>query len=451
MEEMSEALMAEASPRDLVACEPPRSTWALCLRREDERMFEGRAKAEIDVRESLRFEEVELPAIAPDEVLVGVMASAINHNTVWSACFQPVSTFRFLDQLSSAAGGERHHLNRHIVGSDGAGVVVRVGEAVRKWHVGDPVVIHPLYVDEQDPLAGSPGMLPSNQRAWGYETNFGGLAHYTVVKATQLLPKPAFLSWEEAGCNTLCLMTAYRMLISRNGSQVKLGDLVFIWGATGGLGAYATQLAKAAGCSVIGVVSSYGKAELASALGCDLVLNRAECGANEPNASGVSDIHRWMRERTRERFGADPDHVFEYSGRKTFGASVWLAKAGGTVVTCGSSTGYAHQYDNRYLWMKVKRIIGSHGGNYAEAAESASLVDRGIIAPALSRLFTLENAAAAASFVQNNCHVGKVGVLCLAAREGLGVSDRAARAKLSPERRQLFRQCQQAGLADDAV
>lgn len=442
MEEMTEALLAEAGRQELSTCEPPQSTLGLCLHREDEQMFEGTAKADIDVRKSLRLEEVELPALAPDEVLVGVMASAINHNTVWSACFQPVSTFRFLDQLGGVAGGERHRLDRHIVGSDGAGIIVRVGQAVRRWHVGDSVLIHPLHVDEQDPLAQWDGMLPNDQRAWGYETNFGGLAQYSIVKATQLLPKPGFLSWEEAGCNALCLTTSYRMLISRNGSRVKLGDLVFIWGATGGLGAYATQLAKAAGCSVVGVVSSTAKAQLAEALGCDLVLNRQEIGESGTAESAVRKDHKQMRDRIRERFGADPDHVFEYSGRETFNASVWLAKRGGSVVTCGSSTGYTHEYDNRHLWMKLKRIIGSHGGNYQEAAESTCLLEKGVVAPALSSLFTLETAAEAARLVQLNGHVGKVGVLCLAPREGLGVSDHATRDGFSSERFYLFRQFQ---------
>ncbi len=111
-----------------------------------------------------------------------------------------------------------------------------MGSAVRRWSVGDPVVVYPCAIDHQDPASQVDGMLAEDQRAWGFETNFGGLAHYAVVKANQLLPKPRHLNWEEAACSTLCAMTAYRMLVSPRGAQFKQGDVVLVWGATGGSG-----------------------------------------------------------------------------------------------------------------------------------------------------------------------------------------------------------------------
>ena len=82
-------------------------------------------------------------------------------------------------------------------------------------------------------------MMATNQRIWGFETNFGGLAEIAVVKANQLMPKPAHLTWEEAACNALCNCTSYRMIVSPNGSQMTQGQTVLVWGATGGIGAYA--------------------------------------------------------------------------------------------------------------------------------------------------------------------------------------------------------------------
>lgn len=280
-------------------------------------------------------------------------------------------------------------------------------------------------------------MLSQSQRAWGYETNFGGLAHYAIVKATQLLPKPAHLTWEEAACNTLCLMTSYRMLISERGARVKIGDLVLIWGATGGLGVYATQLAKAAGCRVVGVVGSQKKAEAATALGCDLVIDRTD--APEPDGLRSMAGWRWLGGQIRDRFGEDPHCVFEHVGRPTFGASVYLARRGGTVVTCGSSLGYAHEFDNRHLWMSLKRIIGSHGANYQEAAEATRLLQLGLITPGLSEVHNLLDAAEAVHRVHRSRHIGKVGVLCLAPREGLGVTDPEARARIPVARLGLLR------------
>lgn len=435
---MTEAVLAESSAEELERCRKPTSTVGLVILRSEQLMFDGQPNSAIDVRKSLHIEEVPLPEIGHDEALIAVMASAINYNTVWSAMFRPMSTFRFLDRLAKE-GPElaRHAIDSHILGSDAAGVVVGVGDGVRHWRIGDHVVVGALHTDEQDPITQWDGMLSKSQRAWGYETNFGGLAHYAIVKATQLLPKPAHLTWEEAACNTLCLMTSYRMLISERGARVKIGDLVLIWGATGGLGVYATQLAKAAGCQVVGVVSNARKADVARSLGCDLAIDRT--GAPGPEGLRSMEGWRWLGGQIRDRFGEDPHCVFEHVGQPTFGASVYLARRGGSVVTCGSSLGYAHEFDNRHLWMSLKRIIGSHGANYQEAAEANRLLQLGLIMPGLSEVRRLLDAREAVHRVQRNLHIGKVGVLCLAPHEGLGVTDPELRARIPAGRLQLLR------------
>ena len=112
-------------------------------------------------------------------------------------------------------------------------------------------------------------MMATNQRIWGFETNFGGLAEIAVVKANQLMPKPAHLTWEEAACNALCNSTSYRMIVSPNGSQMTQGQAVLVWGATGGIGAYACQYVINGGGTPVGVVSSEKRAELLRELGCE--------------------------------------------------------------------------------------------------------------------------------------------------------------------------------------
>lgn len=436
--ELSAAVAAGASPEELLGCPTPEATLAVCLRREDEERFVS--EPDVDVRDSLHIEEVPLPALEPDEVLVAVMAAGLNYNTVWSAMFKPMSTFGFLDRLGKEGrAGARHALDRHILGSDAAGVVVRTGSAVTHWKVGDEVVVNTLHTDHQDPITQRDGMLSERQRAWGFETNFGALAHYAVVQATQLMRKPAHLTWEEAAGLTLCLMTAYRMLISERGVNVRVGDLVLVWGATGGLGAFATQLAKAAGAHVVGIVSSPEKVRIAEANGCDLAIDRNE--AKEAHAEGLGHLKgwKWLGSRIRDRFDRDPDHVFEHVGRKTFPASVYLAARGGNVVTCGSSTGYQHDFDNRYLWMKLKRIIGSHGANYYEAHRANELVRMGIVHPVLSQAVPLADTAEMCRSMQQNEHFGKISVLGLAPEPGLGVSDHETRAKIGEERLGLFR------------
>src|SRR5690606_8616788 len=115
----------------------------------------------------------------------------------------------------------RHAQPYHVIGSDASGVVLRVGSAVRNWKPGDRVTVHCNHVDDQDPTAHDDSMLAMNQRIWGFETNYGGLAELSIVKANQLMPKPAHLSWEEAAVNALCSSTSYRMLVGRNGAQMK--------------------------------------------------------------------------------------------------------------------------------------------------------------------------------------------------------------------------------------
>jgi len=179
-------------------------------------------------------------------------------------------------------------------------------------------------------------------------------------------------------------------------------------------------------------VSSDEKAEICRKMGAELIINRS-----------AKDYRFWKDERTADpqewrRFGSDireltggedVDIVFEHPGRDTFGASVYAARKGGTIVTCASTTGFLHEYDNRYLWMNLKRIIGSHFANYRESWEANRLIAKGMIHPTLSRTYSLDEVGQAALDVHHNLHQGKVGVLCLAPEEGLGVRDEVMRAR----------------------
>lgn len=436
MEDLAEAVKSGAQPDDLRRLALPEAYVAAHLRIEDIDMFQG--VEEKDVRKSLRVGDVPMPELAPDEVLVAVMASSINYNTVWSAMFEPVPTFRFLREFGRRGRWEaRHDRPYQVVGSDAAGVVVRLGSGVRRWQVGDHVVVSPAYVDDQEPGTHADGMMGRHQLAWGFETNFGGLAHYTVVRASQLVPKPAHLTWEEAACNTLCAGTAYRMLVGEHGARIKQGDVVLIWGATGGLGAYAVQFVVNGGGTAIGVVGSERKARILRKLGCQVVINRQELGIDDHTGDDPArtlDIGRRLGGIIRREVGEDPHVAFDYVGRSTFGISVFVVRRGGVVVTCGSSTGYQHQFDNRYLWMKLKRIVGSHVANLQEQWECNRLIGQGRVMPMLSSVYPLDGVADAARLVQLNGHIGKVGVLCMAPTTGLGVTNPELRERIGEQR-----------------
>ncbi|WP_033423913.1 crotonyl-CoA carboxylase/reductase [Actinomadura flavalba] len=425
MDSLAEAVVDGASAEELERRDIPREFTAAHLRVEDVDMFAG--VADKDVRKSLRVGAVPMPELAPDEVLVAVMASSINYNTVWSAIFEPLPTFDFLRRFASTGGyAARHDQPYHVLGSDAAGVIVRVGAGVRGWRIGDHVVASAVAVEEQEPATHADAMRGARQRAWGYETNFGGLAHYTVLRASQLLPKAPHLTWEEAATSTQCAGTSYRMLVSDRGARMKAGDVVLIWGASGGLGVFAAQLVRNGGGVPVGVVGSPEKAEVARRVGCEVVVDRSQVDLSGPPIDAGKRLGRIIRREV----GEDPHIAFDYTGKATFGISVFVVRRGGAVVTCGSSTGYEHSFDNRYLWMNVKRVIGSHGANLAELDESNRLFRLGHLAPVVSALYPLAEIGAATRLVQRNGHVGKVGVLCLAPAPGLGVTDPEKRARI---------------------
>jgi crotonyl-CoA reductase len=427
-----DAIENNAGSADFENVALPESYRAITVHREDVGMFEGLTTREKDPRQSLHLDDVPIPELAAGEALIAVMASSINYNTVWTSIFEPVSTFGFLERYGrSHPDAHRHDLPYHIIGSDAAGVVIKVGPGVNAWKPGDRVVAHCLSVDLESPLGHNDTMLDPEQRIWGFETNFGGLAEFAIVRSNQLMPKPEHLTWEEAAAPGLVNSTAYRQLVSRNGAGMKQGDNVLIWGASGGLGSYATQYALNGGATPICVVSSPEKADICRAMGANLIIDRSAENFKFWKDENTQDPKEWQRlgKKIRELTGGeDVDIVFEHPGRETFGASVYVTRKGGTIATCASTTGYMHEYDNRYLWMNLKRIVGSHFANYREAYEANRLIAKGMIHPTLSKTFALEDAGQAAYEVHQNAHQGKVGVLALAPQPGLGVLNEELRA-----------------------
>jgi crotonyl-CoA reductase len=432
VQEILDAILADQHDA-LGGLDVPEHYRGVTVHADETEMFAGIPTREKDPRKSLHLDEVPTPEPGPGEALVAVMASAVNYNTVWTSIFEPMPTFGFLQRYGRLSPlTKRHDLPYHVVGSDLAGVVLRTGPGVNLWKPGDQVVAHCLSVELESPDGHDDTMMDPQQRIWGFETNFGGLAELALVKSSQLLPKPRHLTWEEAASPGLVNSTAYRQLVSRNGANMKQGDTVLIWGASGGLGSYATQFTLNGGGIPVCVVSSPAKAAICRKMGAELIIDRSAEGYRFWKDEHSQDAKEWKRlgARIRELTGGDdPDIVFEHPGRETFGASVYVARRGGTIVTCASTSGYEHTFDNRYLWMNLKRIIGSHFANYRESYEANRLIDKGLIHPTLSKVYPLAETGQAVTDVHTNSHQGKVGVLALAPAEGLGVSDPEKRAK----------------------
>ena len=436
MQHILDAIQSDATGAEVAALPIPESYRAVHVLRSEQEMWAGVASTDKDPRRSLHIGDVPTPELAPDEVYLAVMASSINFNTVWSSIFEPISTFGSLDRLArESQWAARHKQDYQVVGSDASGVVLRVGSAVRAWKPGDRVTVHCNHVDDQDPSSHDDSMMGNNQRIWGYETNFGGLADLCVVKANQLMPKPAHLTWEEAAVSALCNSTSYRMLVSANGARMKQGDVVLIWGATGGIGAYAAQYVLNGGGIPVCVVSSADKAQILRNMGVEHIIDRRAGNYQFWRDEHTHDEAEWRRfgKDIRDLCGEDPDIVFEHPGRSTFAASMYVAKRGGTVVTCAATSGFMMEFDNRHFWMRLKRLVGSHFANYKEASDANRLISKGMIHPVMSQVFALTDVGEAAYQVHHNMHEGKIGVLCLAPEEGLGVTDPELRAKVEPQ------------------
>jgi crotonyl-CoA carboxylase/reductase len=365
-------------------------------------------------RDAFQLEEIEVPEPGAMEVIVRVMAAGVNYNNVWAALGKPVSVFRY------------HPEDHHIGGSDASGIVYKVGPGVTRWKPGDEVVIHCNQASYEDPeVHGLDPMAAPTQRIWGYETTWGSFAQYCKVQAQQLLPKPAALSWEEAASYGLTYFTAYRMLLDQ--AQLHAGQRVLIWGAAGGLGVFALQLCRLAGAEAVGVVSSAAKEELCLELGARAVIDRNEFAGMmrrggetpEEEKARYKESRRFCKE-VEEKLGEAPDIVFEHVGKATFPTSVLVVRPFGTVVICAGTTGYDLDFDVRYLWMKQKRIVGSHFANAYECHKANALIESGEIRPVLWRTLGFDQVGEAHQLMKDNRHLGKIAILVGAESEGLG-------------------------------
>ena len=367
--------------------------------------------------DAFQIEEIEVPEPGPFEVVVRVMAAGVNYNNVWAALGKPISVFR---------SGDHPQYGHHIGGSDGSGIVWKVGPGVTRWKPGDEVIMHCNQASYEDPeVHGLDPLAAPSQRIWGYETTWGSFAEFTKVQAQQLLPKPPALSWEEAGSYGLVYFTAYRMLIGR--CALKAGDRVLIWGAAGGLGVFATQLCAAAGAQCVGVVSSEEKGRLVMELGATGYINRNDFagmmrrGGETPAEEKVrfGEMRRFAK-AVKEILGDAPDIVFEHVGKATFPTSVFTVRPFGKVVICAGTTGFDVDFDVRYLWMRQKEIVGSHFANAYDCLKANELIDQGRIRPVLWRTFGFEGVGEAHQLMRDNKHLGKIAILVGATAEGRG-------------------------------
>jgi crotonyl-CoA carboxylase/reductase len=379
-----------------------------------------------DPRTAFQVEEVDVPPLKPHEVLIGVMAAGINYNNVWAARGTPIDIIAIRQR-------EGEPYDFHIGGSDVSGIVYAVGAAVHNLAIGAEVVVHHGYWRLDDPWvkAGKDPMLAPSASIWGYNTNFGSFGQFCVAQAHQVLPKAARLTWEEAAAPTLVGTTAYRMLFGWDGNVLKAGDVVLVWGGSGGLGGQAIQLAKVHGARAVAVVSDDARGEYCKKLGAAGYINRRQFShwGIPPHWTDNAGQREWtvacrafgkaIWDALGER--RNPDIVFEHPGESTIPTSIFVCEAGGMVVICAGTTGYSAAVDLRYHWVRQKRLQGSHGTNDAQAAAYNQLVCDGKIDPCLGQVYAFDEIGQAHyDMEQGEAVFGNRVALVGAAQPGLG-------------------------------
>jgi len=309
--------------------------------------------------EVLRYEDAPDPVAGPGEVLIGLRAASLNHLDVW-----------LRRGLPSAP-------KPRILGADGAGVVVALGEGVDRFREGDEVVINPG-LDEGARIVG--------------EHMDGTHAELIALPADYIYPLPDGLTFEQAASFPLVFETAYRMLVTRGGLQE--GEWVFVWGIGGGVATAAMQIAKALGARVIVTSSSDEKLARARELGADATVNHAE-----------ADVAAAVREATD---GHGADVVVEHVGEATWKTSLQVAASGGRVAVCGATSGPNPPANLHRIWWKQLTVLGSTMGTQADFQAVYELVASGRAEPIVDRAFPLAEAAAAHEHLEAGRQLGKV-------------------------------------------
>jgi NADPH:quinone reductase-like Zn-dependent oxidoreductase len=335
------------------------------------------------------------PQPGPGEVLVEVRSAGVNHLDTWVRRGMPGITLPLPMIPGSDAAGVVAALGPGAGENAGPGVRPGAGGTKpggRGLKVGDRVFVSPGYSCERcedcwagrEPLCRDYGLL-------GEHCN-GTQAEYIALRATQVMPLPDTVSFDEGAAFPLVFLTAWHMLVDR--ARVRPGENVLVQAGGGGVGTAAIQIARLHGARVIATVGSDDKAARARALGADLVINYR-----------TADFLDEVRKSTGRR---GVDVVVESTGQETWEKSIQALARGGRLVTCGATTGFKAVTDLRFVFFKGLSILGSTMGSRSELARLARLVGEGRLRPVIDRVLPLEKVADAHRAMADRSLFGKI-------------------------------------------
>ena len=324
--------------------------------------------------EVLRYEDIPDAQPRKDQVLIRIKACALNHLDIWVR--------RGLPGVKLP----------HILGSDIAGEIVAIGEYVTGFTPGQRVVLAPMHFCNHCAkcAAGLQNQCPEFT-ALGNAVD-GGYCELIAVPPVNVIPIPDNLDFNEAASVPLVFLTAWHMLVGRAG--IRLGQTVLVLGAGSGVGIAAIQIAKLFHARVITTAGDEKKLEKARALGADYGINHY-----------TQKISQEVRKITNKE---GVDIVVEHVGTATWDESMKSLKPGGTIVTCGATTGFNAAFDLRFLFSRQLNFLGSYMGTMSELREVLSHVFAGRLKPVVDRTFPLQEARAAHEYMEASQMFGKI-------------------------------------------
>jgi alcohol dehydrogenase len=331
-----------------------------------------------DPTKVINIEDVDMPKLKPNEVMIKIEAAAYNYNDLWAIWGDPIKV-----PLP------------HISGSDAAGVVVETGSDVVKLKVGDRVVSHSNMSCRVCDLCTSGREYDCNDRLiWGFQTGplWGGFCQYSHLPEVNVAKIPDNVSFDDAAAVSMVGMTAWHMLIGR--AKIRPGLTVLIMGGTSGIGMVGIQIAKLYGCDVIATAGNKEKMDKCLELGADHVVNHRE-----------ADWYKKVREITKKQ---GVDVVFEHIGKSTFPQEISLLKNGGTLVATGATTGYDSTIDLRYLFFKGTNLLGSTQGTKAELEQVIYWTSKGKIKPLIGQILPFSDMVKGHVMMANGDIMGKI-------------------------------------------
>ena len=318
-----------------------------------------------DYRSILKVKEIDEPKAKPNEVIIKVKAAACNYNDIWGMRGKPVPV-----PLP------------HISGSDIAGDVVEVGNDVQNLRIGDRVVSHSnLSCRVCQACTDGREFDCTNRMVWGFQTGplWGGFSEMTHLPEVNVAKIPEGVSYDEAAAASMTLLTSWHMLIGR--AKIRPGQVVLIMGGGSGVGTFGIQIAKLYNCVVIST-GSPDKLDKLKQLGVDYAVDHRKAD--------------WAKEvrQIAKPFGGI-DIAFDHIGQTHWNDQLTLLKYGGTLVTCGATTGYDAKTDLRHIFFKGTNILGSTQGTKAELEQGLYWMSRKKIKAIIDSEYIFENAAEA--------------------------------------------------------